>query len=199
MNSVIRYGVLLILLLPVSMGFAQEHQQYYKQAYRELLKNYQQKYVNFDEAHGHCGLQKFPKTNYAILADKLPKNLSRPQINAALYLQQRNYQKKCVGSALSAYFDISADLISVFDQSKIKNFNFIAIEEEIKLRKEIEKTFRLVKIRQKPYFRYLAAYQSIQESDKTILLSIPELNNHLNYVRLIDQYFNNKVIYKKGI
>jgi len=192
MNNAIkgfRRVLFFILILLVSVVFSQEEQNNYKKAYSKILLDYQKIFNNLNKAVQRCSLEAFPELNYAKLADKIPKNLSRAQLNAAMYLQQKNYQKKCIGVEVAAYFEITNDIFSVLDQHKKTNFNFISKEKEISLKEEINKTLLQLKVREKPFFRFLASYQSIKESDRAILQTMPELNNYLNYVRLVEVYF----------
>lgn len=184
--NVIKSIIFLLLYALINQAGANENVNNYENAYSKLYLEYQNAHEMLNKKVEKCSLKTAFNYNFDSLVDKIPKGLSKQQLNAALYILKKMHGDKCTSSAVGIYVSKASDLKRVIKIVQREKIN-IKSSDSFKLTlTKINETEELLFYTPASYFQLLSQYQSISAADRKKLESIKELQSNYNMVKLVE-------------
>lgn len=155
-----------------------------------LEADYEQAYAQLNAKIEACSDAKNTPQDFAALARQIPKDISRKQLNAALFLLKKRYHDECASPAVGVY---------VVKAQDIKRLNARVLENNIQLQAADKLQAMLAKVDEteqtlfhvpEAYFEVVADYYTLSKDAREKLESIEGLRSNYNLVKLLDAYQN---------
>lgn len=183
MNAIKSISFLLLYAL-ITQASSNDDINHYEKAFSILHSEYEQAYGKLNNKIEQCNLR--IEIDYDSTVGKIPKGLSKQQLNSALFILEKQQNDKCISNAVGMY---------VSKASNLKRAIKIAQKEKIKIKSSGTFIPNLIKIRETEellfytpdsYFKMLSEYHSIRTTDRKKLESIQELQSNYNMVKLME-------------
>ena len=184
--SVIRAICFLLLYAVIVQAIASEDVSYYEKAFSNLYLEYQSTYEKLNDQVEKCSLRSEFDYDFGSIVEKIPKGLSKNQLNAALFLLKKQHSDDCNASAVGMYISKASDLKHVIETAQKENINMESSDRFKSILAKIKETEELLFSVPASYFQMLSQYQSISKTDRQKLVSIEELRSNYNMVRLME-------------
>jgi len=186
MNAIKLLVVLLVCTLFAQVNYADEGVDYYENAFLDLHLGYELAYEALNKQIEKCSLRPEFRYDFGPVVKKIPMGLSKQQLNSSVFLLKKQYSDQCNSGAIGVYMSKASDLKYVIK---------IAQDEKINIKSSVKFESILVKIdameqllfsTPDSYFKMLAQYQSISETNRHKLESIDGLQSNYNLLDLVE-------------